>query len=183
MSYRKWVAVAIVLFVGGLVLGLVAPSWFSSFISRELAELERLGQSLAPFTLTTFAIIFGRNALALLASFIFSPILLLPPILSLVLNGLVLSFVSATIAREYSILFVLGGLLPHGIIEIPALVIGQAAALGFGTATLMAIFGKEKKGRFWSGLRQYAKYLAIAIGLLLPAAAIETYVTPLLLGR
>ncbi|MGE5271976.1 MAG: stage II sporulation protein M, partial [Thiohalocapsa sp.] len=37
---------------------------------------------------------------------------------------------------EYSVGYLLAGLLPHGIIELPALFIGEAAALGFGSAAM-----------------------------------------------
>ena len=78
MSLRKWALIAIVLFIAGLALGLWTPPAFSDLISREITELKRLGQSLSPSTITTFAFIFGRNAIALLGSFVLSPILLLP---------------------------------------------------------------------------------------------------------
>lgn len=181
MSYRKWLIVAIVLFLAGLVLGLVTPARVANFVYQEIAEIQKLGQSLTPFSITTFIFIFARNTLALLGSFVLSPILIIAPVLSLVINGLVISFLSALVVQEKSILFVLAGILPHGILEIPAFIIGQAAALSFGSAAILALFRKEKKKQFWSSLNQNARYLLIAIVLLLPAAAIETYVTPLLI--
>ena len=69
------------------------------------------------------------------------------PILALVVNGWLLAFVSAVVAEEKSLGFVLTGLLPHGIFELPALILGEAAALSFGTAVILALFIKERRKR------------------------------------
>ncbi len=181
MSYKKWIIVAIALFVVGLVIGLFPPSVLSGLISAEIDALVRLGGSITPFTGSAFIFIFAKNAIALLASFILSPILCLLPIFSLVSNGLLLSFVAETIAHQKSIMFVLAGILPHGIFEITALIMGQAAALSLGVAVMQAVFKKAKRKQLLPNLKQNLKYLLIALALLLPAAAIETYITPLLL--
>lgn len=181
MTYKKWIVVAIALFVLGLVLGLFPPPLLASLISREVEELGKFGQSLVPFSVFTFTFIFARNAIALVVSFVFSPVLCLLPILSLVNNGALLSFVVTTVAHDKSALFVLAGLLPHGIFEIPALIIGQAAALSLGAILMQAAFKKAKRKQILPTLKQSLKYLLIALALLLPAAAIEAFVTPLLL--
>jgi stage II sporulation protein M len=73
-------------------------------------------------------------------------------------------------------------LLPHGIFELPALIIGEAAAFSFGTAAILALFKKERRNLLLPNLKQNLIYLLIAFALLLPAAIIETFVTPLLLA-
>ncbi|MBI2287561.1 MAG: stage II sporulation protein M [Chloroflexi bacterium] len=71
--------------------------------------------------------------------------------------------------------------MPHGVFEIPALFIGEAAALSFGAAVMRVLFRGERRSLLLPNLRQNLKYLTIALILLLPAAIIETYITPLLL--
>ena len=181
MSYKRWIFIAISIFGIGLVLGLVTPSGIDSLISEEIAALEELGASLVPFSILTLVFIFVKNVVALLVSFVLSPILCLVPILALTANGWLLSFVSASVAQEKSLGYVLAGLLPHGILEIPALIMAQAAALSFGTMTMLALFKKEKRKLLLPNFKKNLKYLLIALALLLPAAIIETYVTPLLL--
>ena len=181
MSYKRWILIAISIFGIGLVLGLVAPPSVASFISREITVLEEFGGDLVPFSFLTAVLIFVKNVVAMLVSFALSPILCLTPILALALNGCLLSFVSASIAQEESISYVLAGLLPHGVLEIPALIVAQAAALSFGSMTMLAIFKKEKRQLLRPNFKKNLKYLLIALALLLPAAIIETYVTPLLL--
>ena len=181
MSYRRWLIIAISIFGIGLALGLATPSSIAGLISRELAALEELGGSLVPFSILTAIFIFLKNVGALLASFVLSPILCLSPILALAVNGWLLSYVAALVAQETSLGYVLAGLLPHGILEIPALIMAQAAALSFGVMVMLAIFKKERRKLLLPNLKQNLKYLLIALALLLPAAIIETYVTPLLL--
>ena len=181
MSYKRWILVAVSIFSIGLILGLVTLPSVTSFISRELDVLEEFGGNLVPFTFLTAILIFAKNVLAMLVSFFLSPILCLTPILALALNGCLLSYVSVLVVQEESISYVLAGLLPHGVLEIPALIMAQAAALSFGTMTMLAIFKKEKRQLLLPNFKQNLKYLAIALALLLPAAIIETYVTPLLL--
>jgi len=182
MNYRWWIFVAILLFGIGIVFGLAAPAGIASLISEDLAALEELSGILAPFKVSTVIFIFIKNALALLLSFALSPIFCLVPILTLSVNGWLLAFVSSMAIQEKSLGFVLAALLPHGIIELPALFIGEAAALSFGAMAIIALFKKEKRNLLFPSLRQNFKYLSIALALLLPAAIIETYITPLLIN-
>lgn len=182
MSYRRWIYISIFLFGIGLVLGLVTPPSTTSLIAEDVALLEELGDILSPFSVLTAVLIFVKNVVALSLSFILSPILCLTPILALIVNGWLLSFVVAMVAQEESISYVVGGLLPHGILEIPALIMAQAAALSFGTTAMLALVKKERRKLLRPNLKQNLRYLWIALALLLPAAIIETYVTPLVLN-
>jgi stage II sporulation protein M len=183
MKYRWWIVIAVALFGAGLAFGLADPANISSLLSQELINLEELGGILSPFTFTMFVFIFIKNVITLLFSFIFSPILAIVPVVTLLLNGWLLGLVSAMVTQQQSLGFVLAGLLPHGVIELPALFIGEAAALSFGIMAVIALFKKEKRGLLLPSLRQNLRYLTLAVILMLPAAAIETYLTPLLVGH
>jgi stage II sporulation protein M len=180
MKYKWWILVAIGLFVIGIVVGLATPPTITSLVSKEITALKDFSGILAPFKVTTVILIFIKNAVALLFSFALSPLFCLVPILTLTANGWLLALVSNILVEEKSLGFVLAGLLPHGIIELPALFMGEAAALSFGTMVMVALFKKEKRNLLSSNLKQNLRYLWIALALLLPAAIIETYITPLL---
>ena len=181
MKYRYWLFIAIFLFAVGMTCGLVLPGSTASFLAEDLAALRELGSILGPFQLTTAMFIFLKNVSALLFSFLLSPILCLVPLLALTVNGWLLSFVSLVVVQEESLGFLLSGLLPHGIIELPAVIIGEAAALSFGVLAITALVSKKRRNQFTPGLKQNLKYLVLACLLLLPAAIIETYLTPLLI--
>ncbi len=182
MRYRWWIIIAIALFGVGIAFGLADPLNIASLLSDELIGLEELGGILAPFTFSMFIFIFLKNVVALLFSFIFSPIFAIIPVATLLLNGWIVGLVSTIVMEQESLGFVLAGLLPHGVIELSALFIGEAAALSIGIMAVIALFKKEKRGLFLPSLRQNLRYLALAVALMLPAAAIETYLTPLLVG-
>ena len=185
MRYKLWVLIAVGLFVIGLAAGLVVsaikPAGIVNLFSEELYALEELGNFLGPFQATTAIFIFFKNVFALLFSFILSPILCLFPILALVLNGSLISFISVIVTQQESLGFLLSGLLPHGIFEIPALIIGEAAALSFGAMAIIALISPKRRNLLLPNLKQNLKYLLLAFVLLVPAAIIETFVTPLFL--
>jgi stage II sporulation protein M len=182
MNYKRWVVVAILLFGIGLIFGLAAPTSIASFVSEDIsAALKEISDIVVPFSVLTVIFIFVKNASALLLSFAFSPIFCLLPILSLILNGWVIAFVSNVVIQEESLSFLLAGLLPHGIFEIPAFIIGEAAALSFGAMVILTLFKRRDGSLLLLRLKQNLRYLMIALALLLPAAIIETYVTPLFL--
>jgi stage II sporulation protein M len=185
MRFRYWVIIASSLFVIGLGIGLIVvmimPAGIVSLFSEELADLEEFGSLLDPFQATTALFIFFKNVSVLLFSFIFSPVLCLLPVLALVLNGSLLSFVSVIVSREESLSLLLAGVLPHGVFEIPAVIIGEAAALSFGVTTIKALLSRNKPVPLLPTFKQNLLYLLIAFALLVPAAVIETFVTPLFL--
>jgi uncharacterized membrane protein SpoIIM required for sporulation/ABC-type transport system involved in multi-copper enzyme maturation permease subunit len=80
------------------------------------------------------------------------------------------------------VLFV-AGLLPHGIFEIPALMLASAAVLRMGAVLVTPQMGKSM-GQIW--LEQLADWLKVFVGLVVPllalAALIEAYVTPSILA-
>ena len=181
MSYKRWIFVAVGLFAIGMAVGLAIPTDIADFLAEDLAALEELGIIFGPFQISTAIFIFFKNVSALLLSFIFSPILCLTPVLALTVNGLVLSFVSTLVVQEESLGLLLAALLPHGIFELPALIIGEAAALSFGAMAIVALISKKKRNQLLPNLKQNLRYLMLAFVLLLPAAIIETYISPLFL--
>ena len=183
MSYRRWIIVATGLFAVGMVVGFIMPGNSDGLLSQEIAALKELGTLLGPFKITTAIFIFLKNVLAITMSFILSPLLCLLPVIALVVNGALISIVSEIVIQQESVGFLLAGILPHGIFELPALIIGEAASLSFGTMLILAVFKKDMRERIPANFTQNIKLLILAFLLLVPAAIIETYVTPLLLLR
>ena len=181
MNYKKWVFIAIFLFGIGLVFGLATPTSDINLLFEDVVALEEIGNTLVPFEFLTVIFILANNASALLLSFTLSPIFLLMPILALTFNGWFLAFISTIVIQEESLGFVLSGLLPHGVFELPAFILGEAAALSFGAMVVLALFKKEKRNLLLPNLKQNLRYLMLALALLVPAAIIEIYITPLLL--
>ncbi|MFH1382473.1 MAG: stage II sporulation protein M [Chloroflexota bacterium] len=179
MKYRWWIGITALLYAGGLLLGLVTPASVASFPAQDVENLKKLADFLSPLPRpAVFVFILVKNMTVVLISFAFSPIFCLAPIVTLILNGWLLGFVATSVIQERSIGYLLVGIVPHGIFEIPALIIGEAVALNFGISIMLAIF---KKGAWPPDLKRNLKYLVISLILFLPAAFIETYITPLFL--
>ena len=178
MTFKRWFILSAIVFFVAVIIGMITvpnelPQELLDVIPEDIINL-------TPFALFIFIIL--KNCLAVLVSFILSPLLLVFPFYSLFFNGWFFGAVAAIYLRENSFFELMAGILPHGIIEIPAYLIAQAAALSFGAAVILAIFKKERRPQVVPGFKQNVRYLIVAILLLIPAAAIEAFVTPSLLS-
>jgi stage II sporulation protein M len=76
----------------------------------------------------------------------------------------------------------LAGVLPHGIFELPALMIGSAVALYMGAVIVTPQTGKSMGEVILELLADWVKiFLGVVVPLLAIAALIEAYITPGLL--
>lgn len=165
MSYKRWIFVAVGLFGIGMAFGLAMPVGITDFLAEDLSALGELAAFLVPFQISTAVFIFFKNVTALMVSFIFSPILCLVPILALTVNGWVLSFVSAAVVQEESLGLLLAGLLPHGVLELPALIIGEAAALSFGALAIVLLVQQESRAVLVSTAKQNTGHILLSLAL------------------
>ncbi len=152
-----------------------------TFPNNLVQYLQSLSSNIKPYSLTTVWFIFSKNVFSLILSFIFSPFLLLAPLFTLVINSWMIGFVSASITETISLNFLIKGILPHGIFEIPAMLIGEAASLFIGSYLILALFLPARRNHLVPQIKRSSSYLLIAVLLLIPSAFIETYLTPLLL--
>jgi uncharacterized membrane protein SpoIIM required for sporulation/ABC-type transport system involved in multi-copper enzyme maturation permease subunit len=94
----------------------------------------------------------------------------------------IIAYATATLARGGFApgLFLLGLVAPHGIVEIPAMVLAGAAILRCGNCLLAKPDGRSL-GQIW--LQALADWLVVLLGAVLPmlllSAVLETWVTPL----
>jgi stage II sporulation protein M len=183
MKYRWWLIIAAGVFVISIVIGLARPTPALGLISGEADALQQLAQIIATLPpLLGVLFIFIKNLMSLVLSFVLSPLLCMVPLFTIVVNGWLLGVVSAGVVQQKSLVYLLAGILPHGIIEIPAFVMGEAVSLAFGISVMIALIKRDKKPIITS-IKANIKYLAIAVALLVPAAFIEILVTPLLLPK
>ena len=180
MTFRRWIYIAGGLFLAGLFLGTLLPA---GAIAEELSIFDELAGDAASLSETGLLIfILISNFTAFLTAFFFSPLLLIVPAASLLLNGAVISVVGQLVLEDQSIIFLIAGLVPHGIIEIPAYILAMAAALSFGFAVLRGLFKPEYRGQVMPEAKTNLRRLGIALTLLIPAALIESFITPFFLG-
>jgi stage II sporulation protein M len=180
MNLRRWLIISAVIFFSGMLIGFLVP------INLDIESIAPLGDIVDDFdsfsSPAVFMLILINNLVALGFAFFLSPLLLIVPLFSLVVNGLVVGVVGSMIIEQESFLFLIAGILPHGIIEIPALLLALGASLNFGFITMKGLFKREERGNIFPGFIASVKILAIAASLMIPAALIETFITPLILG-
>ncbi|MDH5810736.1 MAG: stage II sporulation protein M [Candidatus Methanomethylicaceae archaeon] len=177
----KYIAISIGLLVVGMVLGVVVPKTETPLSESPLFEiLSPYVEMYKPYEFATVMFLFAKNSLTVGLAFFLSPLLLIFPIMILVLNGFMTGFIASALPIDLA----LRALAPHGIFELPALVLAAAGGLCFGAGVIRKIVrrirGKEYEVSkdFKIGLRLFV----ISLVLLFVAAIIETYVTPFIVG-
>lgn len=136
-------------------------------------------QNISPLGL--FLFIFINNALKSFMAVILGIALGLFPLYFLYINGILLG---ATISLAYTragLLVVIAGLVPHGIFEIPALIIAISYGIWLGVRTVLGVSKKAPlKPAFQRAMSIYFK---VVLPLLFIGAIIEAFVTPILLNK
>jgi len=155
------------IFIAFGVLGFIFPIFFVDAIKNMIGQLMEQTRGLDTLSLVGFILLnnLKTSFLGLALGILFGII----PVVLAIVNGYVLGFVSNSAVFEggFSSLF---KLLPHGIFEIPAIIIG----LGLGTKLGIFFFSKNSDKEFmrrvWLSLKVF---LLIIIPLLVIAAFIE----------
>ena len=99
----------------------------------------------------------------------------------LAVNGFLLGIVGSLFVSQASVLVFLAGIVPHGIIEIPCMLLSAAIGLRVGASAVRRLLGRPASpvAELAAGLRFMARIIVPA---LLLAALIETYVTPIFIS-
>ena len=90
--------------------------------------------------LDVFLGILSNNVVACIIFLASGLVLGIPPLLFMALNGFYVGYVAFNAAHQKGIGFVLASLLPHGVIEIPAIVLCSAMGVGLGYTLLQRLF-------------------------------------------
>jgi stage II sporulation protein M len=183
MTHRKLppnILLATALFILSLVWGLLMhPEFIDVMIGDLTQSLLPLG-SLPPVVL--FAVIFLNNALKSFMAIVLGIAIAIPPLIFLCFNGFIIGAVVSVLQSQISNTLIIAGLAPHGIIEIPAIVLASALGLKVGFESIRFLVNRRSNVR--AQLRQsliiYAKWILI---MLFVAALIETFATPLLVAQ
>jgi stage II sporulation protein M len=102
------------------------------------------------------------------------------PLVFTIANGIVIGIAVGYTLGKSGLLFVLVGMLPHGIIEMPMVFLSGAIGLKLGYDVLRALF--QKKVHLWKDVREGLLIFVFWVApLLFVAAFLETYVTGTLL--
>ncbi|WP_427181837.1 stage II sporulation protein M [Paenibacillus sp. TC-CSREp1] len=179
---------AFLLFAVGIGAGWVSTGPLEQLMLNQIEGIRQVSQQLEQggnVQWNFFLFIFFNNAIKsvlVIYAGVFFGIL---PIIFLLINGMVLGFVVHATMNNGASFFdiVVKGLLPHGIIEIPVIIIACAFGLKFGGLTIssLAQLGGEKRALIGTRWREFVKMTLTAsfwvVILLFIAAIIESTLT------
>jgi stage II sporulation protein M len=171
---------AISIFFASLVVG--------TLIGQNVVEglLSELGGVLGPLTsagslsLLLLLIIFINNAIKALGLIFLGILLGLPPILFIGLNGFILGGLGSALEAVNGWRYAVASFMPHGVIEIPVILLATALGLTVGMESARWLARKESRVRLQlsNGLKVYVRWVLPGLAV---AAIIEAFVTPLVI--
>lgn len=169
---RPYVATGALLLVFGAVAGfavgtvvpadvLTGPAGDSGFLPSEITFTYLLGNNLVAVTV----MLLGAVSVGTLTVF------------ALLLNGFVVGFVVELALRETSALEVVLLIAPHGVLEIPAILLVAAIGLRFGHRTYRYVRGREERLLTSREIKEAGVIYLVAVALIVVAAWIEANYT------
>ena len=168
----------------GVVLGLSFPERAYQVLNAFMEQAEESGVVDTEGELSVFALLMN-NWRAMLVSALYGllPFLYLP-LISLLTNGLLMGVMFGIYqANGLSILALLAGLVPHGIFEIPALLLSIACGVRLCKNMCLLVMNHPQKISFMALAEDLLRVLVLVIAPLTMAAAfVECYVTPVVMG-
>ena len=166
---RNYIFFSFLLFLIIAILGFQFPIFFRTEVIKLIAELIKKTEGLGTVGLIRFII--ANNIQSAFFGMALGIFLGIMPLIILVINGYILGFVASETSAVYGS-SILWRLLPHGIFEIPAIMI----AVGLGLRLGMFLFISKKKN--WGEFRKWVidslrVFILIVIPLLVLAGIIE----------
>jgi stage II sporulation protein M len=106
----------------------------------------------------------------------------LTPVIFLIINGAILGAVIPAAVETKGLWSALMTVIPHGIFELPAIFVGTSIGLALGAHPWRRLAGKADTTLFSELGRGLRVFVRVILPLLLLAAAIEVFVTPVIAG-
>ena len=126
------------------------------------------------------AAIFINNALKALFVITFGALAGVVPVLFLLVNGVTLGLVMYSSILSRGVWASLLAILPHGVLELPAVLLGTAIGLMLGKHAIRRLLGAAETTLSSELGRALRFFLSVIVPLLLVAALIETFISAVL---
>lgn len=177
-SIRIFIGLSVFIFGLTTVMGYYAAAIDPELASNWTKELQMLKWILDQPPILIMIIIFLKNLLASAMAMLLGLGLGLIPLMVVTSNGFLLGIVGYAAVQKAGMLFLAAGILPHGIIELPVVLV--SIAIGFRLGYLLALTLAKEKANLSGETRMAFHFLwRYVTPLLFLAAAIETFITPI----
>jgi stage II sporulation protein M len=177
-SIRGYILLSVALFALTTIMGYFAAELDPEMAASWTKELEMLKWIMNQPPILIMIIIFLKNLLSCTMAVLLGLGLGLVPLLVVTSNGFLLGIVSYGAIQKAGVLYLLAGILPHGIIELPTVLLSIAIGFRLGHQLIFTLLREEAD---LSGETRIAVHFLQRwiMPLLLVAAAIETFITPI----
>lgn len=204
---RRYIGAALILFSLGALLGYMNHEQMTHILTPLLKNLEELVAQIEEMNNPWYMswIIFQNNLTAALTMLLAGTLIFVIPLFALFANGLAVGYVLALTAQEAGlspVTMFLFGILPHGVLELPAIFLAGGIGLFLGLRLLRWLFGtgqffahlfgglRHNLHQFWweetlpvlkRRVKGTVRLVLIVAVMLVGAALLESFLTPLLL--
>ncbi|OEF97896.1 stage II sporulation protein M [Desulfuribacillus alkaliarsenatis] len=182
---KSYIILAGILFFLGTAVGVIFAEQMFAHIEQELGKIQDLGQQIAEKGSPLYAswVIFWNNLRAAIMFIAIGSLFGIVPIMGLAINGVLIGVVLSLVgeAGVSPILLSIVGLLPHGILEIPAILIAGGMGIKLGFVWLKPLPNLTRWESYKHVWGEVGKLAVLLFVLLLVAAFVEGFVTPLLI--
>lgn len=174
---------SLAIFSAGFVIGLIIVARFpplTDYFQETITTFVKLFAGIPRFKLA--GVIFFNNAVKTLLAIVLGIVLGIVPTIFLLANGVALgvawSVSSATRGPWISLL----SLLPHGVLELPAVFLGTSIGLSIGYHGVRRLAGNFEIHSGTEMVQGLRYFLTVIIPLLIAAALVEAFITPTLIS-
>ncbi|WP_158560911.1 stage II sporulation protein M [Paenibacillus contaminans] len=184
-SMKREIIVAFIIFAIGIYLGY--SKQFPSIIEGQMGTMKKIAETINNMEysqLWFFLFIFVNNLVISLMVMYLGSFFALAPIYSLIMNGMVLGYLASTEVNADNWFVFVKGIVPHGIIEIPAVIIACAYGIRFGTIAAESVISfpfAKRRARVAAKLIGFMKvtipFMLVLASTLLLAAIIESTIS------
>jgi len=179
-SIRPYILLSVYLFFATAVLGFVAsvqnPELAATYVGDVAEKLQWILDLSPPKMMMA---IFLNNLFASLMALLLGVGFGIIPLVVVVTNGLVVGLVVHQAMLAGGLAFVVVAILPHGIIELPTVLVCIGVGFRLGHLMIRTLLGRG--GDLEGELKAAIRLLRWVVILLFAAAVIETFITPVLI--
>jgi stage II sporulation protein M len=180
---RPQFAASIALLAMGIALGIVGVLYHPASTDRMVQSFGQFAGIFRSLPKPFLALaVFINNAVKTLLVLVLGAFAGVVPVIFLLVNGVAIGVVLMLSFQTRGILITLLAIVPHGAIELPAILLGTSAGLLLGGLAVKRFRGPLERPMAWEVGRALRFYLRVVVPLLLVAAFVEAFVTSGLVG-
>jgi stage II sporulation protein M len=173
-----YISASLTLFASGVVLGVVAAYRIPGLADRfaeTLANFVQMFSAMPPWKLA--GAIFLNNAVKTLLAILLGTVMGFVPGIFLLANGVALGVAFSLSIQARGVWLSILAILPHGVLELPAVFLGTSIGLLLGMQTIKRLRGRSETAMPSELSRAVRFYCTVIVPMLLLAALVEAFIT------